>query len=220
MSDPWLPAIDGVSLAAVAIGPAEHPHAPELDRLGPRAVVARRVTFVAGRRAARRALERRFGSLPQSLRIDPADDGRPLVSTGLPRTTHLSISHAGGWAVAAVADAPLGIDLVELEATSVGFAREVFAPGELEGAQRALSSLTDPRMPACLAFAAKEAALKWLGVGMRVPLMSVRVSYEDAPCGSWPWHLPVQIEHGDGRAALTLSLWPFAGPLYCALLVR
>jgi 4'-phosphopantetheinyl transferase EntD len=97
-----------------------------------------------------------IGSSPRgalAARLIGSAEGRPCV-------TRLSISHAGGWAVAAVADAPLGIDLIAIEEVGLAFADEAFAPGELEGARLAFAGLGDEPVMDCLAFAAKEAALK------------------------------------------------------------
>lgn len=220
MSCPWLPELDGVSLAAVAVGPTAHKDAPELDRLPSTATPTRRATFVAGRRAARAALERRWGSLPDGLRVDTDGAGCPVVRVnGRPRATRVSISHTAGWAVAAAAETPLGLDLVEIEAFGTGFAEEAFTPEELAGASSCFADLNDGRAPICLAFAAKEAALKWLGVGMRVPLTSVRVGFEAKLGGELPGRVPVQMEHPNGRVRLSLAIWPLTDVLWCALLM-
>lgn len=191
---------------------------PELDRLSPRATSRRRATFVAGRRAARRALEARWGRRPPSLRVDADSSGRPIAwLDGRPSATRVSISHVGGWAVAAAAEVPLGLDLVELEALPPGMRAEAFAPGELEGFERSLDA-SDLRLPACLAFGAKEAALKWLGVGMAVPLPSVRLTPHDTLAGPYPWCSPARLEHEGGRAELPLAIWPLVPALFCVLL--
>lgn len=205
----------GVTLAAVALGEGSD-DVPELDRLSPRALPAKRASFVAGRRAARRALERRWGELPAKLRIDADDAGRPLVWVDGERSpTCVSISHAGGIAIAAASDAPLGIDLIELEDLPSAMDEDVFAPGELTGFVSALSVPMDAR---CLAFAAKECALKWLGIGMAVPLRSVRVDLHDRLAGELPWRASASLVHREGRAALTLFAWPVRPALWAVLL--
>jgi phosphopantetheinyl transferase len=72
----------------------------------------RRTEFVAGRIAARRCLEQMpvFSGRPlSSVTINRKASGAPAVS-GFPEV-HLSISHAGEYAVAAAASFPVGIDL-------------------------------------------------------------------------------------------------------------
>ena len=182
---------------------------PELDRLSPRATPRRRATFTAGRRAARRALAQRWGVLPAGLRIDADPAGRPIVSVGgRPSATRISISHVGKWAIAAAAELPIGIDLVELEPLPASMIEEAFAPRELAGFEHALRTQDDARVAPCLAFAAKEAALKWLGVGMAVPLGAVRVTPRGPLEGAFPWRAQALITHTGGRVELPLAAWP------------
>ena len=206
----------GARLAAVPISDTSHPDAPEVDRLGPRAIGPRRASFVAGRRAARGALGRHWGTLPEALRVDAEASGRPQIwVAGRRSPTQISISHAGGWAIAAVSEAPLGVDLVELETLPESL--EAFAPGELARFRVVLPN-HDPRLALCIAFAAKEAALKWLGVGMALPLASVRVEPTAIAEGEAPWSIPVRLEHPAGQVDLGANVWSVIGELWCVLL--
>lgn len=214
MTEPRLPDPElGPTLAAVEVGPLAALDVPELHDLSARAVDARRATFVAGRRAARMALSRRWGGLPSQVRIEPDPWGRPIVR-GAREPTHLSITHAGGWALAAVSDAPLGIDLVEHEALPVSMAEDVFTAQELPAWKRVVS---DRALSWCLAFAAKEAALKWLGVGMNVPLLSVWV-VPRVLSRSPPFSGTADVGHRHGRVTLPIAVWSPLDGLWCVLL--
>lgn len=215
---PLLPDV-AATLAVVRLGEDGEPIA-EIDRLSSRAVPARRDSFVAGRRAARRAIAARLGGLPSRLRVEPDPLGCPVIHVdGQRAALCLSISHAGGYAIAAVGDAPVGIDLIELERLPAAMVDDTFAPGELLSLSRALAS-PDAILAHCLAFAAKECALKWLGVGMRVPLRAVQVFVESPLSGPYPWRACARVEHPTGSAKLTLYAWPLIGTLWAALLVE
>lgn len=159
----------------------------------------RRAEFCAGRSAARLAVA---GLEPQLTRFDVLaltsglDAGRPVLHP--PSDIALSISHAGNWAVAGAARGePLGLDFEHLPLeVSSAFANEAFSPGELE----VWASQTADAVP--VAWAAKEAALKWLGVGLRAALQRVRVT-------------PHQLTWRQGVCTLRVSLevggaWPSA----------
>lgn len=189
------------------------PGVPELDRLSPRAVPARRSSFLAGRWAARRALRARWGTLPEELRIDADDHGRPVVPGA-----HVSITHAEGWAIAGASGARLGLDLVAIEDLPAAMRDDAFAPGELETLARALDRASEPRFVMCLGFAVKEAALKWLGSGMALPLPSVRVTPRSSLVPARVLQAAATLEHPSGRVELELRAFAVAPELWCALL--
>jgi 4'-phosphopantetheinyl transferase len=88
----------------------------------------------------------------------------------------LSISHTNGWACAAVQHraGPRGCDLERVEARSPAFLEDYLAPAEqafvAEGPRDDL-----PRR-ATLAWSAKEAVMKALGEGLRLPALAVQVA--------------------------------------------
>lgn len=86
---------------------------------------------------------------------------------------HFSLSHSGHWAVCAVADHPVGVD-VELPRCTSALARRHFHPEEVAAAATADDL--------CRLWTAKEAFLKALGVGLTIPLDSflVRLTAEAA----------------------------------------
>jgi phosphopantetheinyl transferase len=97
----------------------------------------RRAEWLAGRRVAKRLLFAAFGWDEARVEVLPLDSGAPRVWVdGGPRVdVVLNLSHTRGWAVAAVADAPVGVDVCDdadgprLE--RIG--RRVFSDGEAEG---------------------------------------------------------------------------------------
>ena len=141
------------------------------DGLG---VAKRRVEWIAGRVAARRALV--AAGAPRTLDVLPAAgarDGAPAALDALGRVAPLalSISHAAGWAVAAAsATVRVGVDVEAVERRHPSFAAEAFAPGELDAWAAALGLPIDGAQLETLAWCAKEALLKLAGSGLRAAL--------------------------------------------------
>ena len=107
--------------------------------------------------------------------------GAPLVvdKRGEPVTpaVYVSITHHEGLAVAAAHDAPVGIDLTRVEALDAAFNREAFCDGELA------SFCAYGAACVAVAFAAKEACAKLLGVGFALPLLGFSVRPDGARRG-------------------------------------
>ncbi len=163
------------------------------------ATTKRCAEFVAGRAAARSALRRLVGDRALGaaiLRDGSGATARPVAIGADGSTLALvSITHAEGLAAAAAASSPVGLDTVVLEATDASFRREAFRLEEIAAWERWLEPYADRTRAACVAFAAKEAVLKWLGVGLALPLHSVSAT----PCG------PRRPARLDGR----LRAWAF-----------
>lgn len=141
------------------------------------ALAKRRIDYERGRQAAHVLLASRFQG--QTVEVLPQESGerrgRPrAVVDGVVTQLGLSISHAGDCAVAAVGEGDIGIDLIEEEDHGAAFRDEVFREGE-----RARFTTAFPKETAaavdCIAFAAKEAALKALGVGFRRGLREIEI---------------------------------------------
>lgn len=79
---------------------------------------------------------------------------------------HFSLSHSGSWAVCAVGDEPLGVD-VELPRCTIEIAKRFFRPDELPETEDSDQLLR--------LWTAKEAFLKAIGTGLTVPPNSFRV---------------------------------------------
>ncbi|MGC3999551.1 MAG: 4'-phosphopantetheinyl transferase superfamily protein [Anaeromyxobacter sp.] len=193
----------------------------ERAALLPGAVPKRRAEYAAGRRAARAALARFLGQAAEGTAVVPAGagGGKPLVidASGAPLAdAHLSITHAAGLAAAAVAPRPIGLDLVTLEPLEEAFREEAFEPGEIARWEAWIGAAQGSVQGPCVAFAAKEAVLKWLGTGLELPLRAVRV--EPAGPGTptllgdavAALSMPVRVESPRGTALL--EGWIAASP--------
>jgi 4'-phosphopantetheinyl transferase EntD len=203
----------GGARVAIAFEPVTEARIAELGPseaalLGPSAVPKRRAELATGRAAARAAVTALYedagSDAPPAfavLRDEGARAGSPLavdVATGCALDVAISIAHVDGVAVAAAAWARVGIDLVTLEPLGAAFADEAFCAGEREAWAFALGAAPDDLLASCIAFGAKEAALKWLGTGLRAPLHGVRVTPRTSARSDGALELTVDV---DARAA-------------------
>lgn len=85
---------------------------------------------------------------------------------------HFNLSHSGGWAVCAVSDSPVGVD-VELPRCSLDLARRFFRPEELEGMELLPWQTRRDRLNRL--WTAKEAFSKAEGRGLSLGLASFSV---------------------------------------------
>jgi 4'-phosphopantetheinyl transferase len=162
----------------------------ELRCCSANAIEKRRAEFVSGRLAAKAALAQHAslttdGVKSLSIVVEQGfTSGRPAVvrtTDGAAIGLHLSISHSEEIAAAAVHNERIGLDLTPVRAQDQSFRDEAFVPGELEDWAVALRCAADSPFVCAAAFAAKEAALKWLGIGLRLPLHAVCVQPFGAP---------------------------------------
>lgn len=98
-----------------------------------------------------------------------------------------SISHADSWAVLAVSDVPLGVDLERRGPAKPQVVRRYFHPDE----QKLFFSLSEARQTDAFyaLWVLKESAVKALGTGMHLPFRTFAVSLEPLrlsgfPCGA------------------------------------
>jgi phosphopantetheinyl transferase len=137
----------------------------ELEARGTDRRVADRV---AGRIAAKRALSELTGVDPLAIRIWTAASGQPVARVPGHPTVRVSISHREGRAVAvAVSAGRVGVDLERVEVRPESFGRTWFRDDERD-------LVGDPERQT-IAWAVKEAVLKWLGTGLRSSPHDVRV---------------------------------------------
>lgn len=139
-------------------------HERERALISPRATAKRRAELVAGRLLAKAALRKVFGGGEWIIERETGEhEGAPRVVG--PAPGHVSISHTDGLVVAFASRRPAAIDLVKLEPLAESLCEEAFTPLERRAWHGDMAT----------AFAAKEAALKWLAVGMGRPLHSIEV---------------------------------------------
>lgn len=152
----------GVALLAHAREPREVEAAlgpEELALLAQMPWPLRRAEWLAGRRVLKLLLQRAFGLAPERVQVLPADSGAPTVRVdgALHPGLTVSLSHTRGYAVAAAAAFPVGIDVCD-DADGPRLpriARRVFNPGEAEGC----AAHASPAHQAAV-WALKEAGLK------------------------------------------------------------
>jgi 4'-phosphopantetheinyl transferase len=153
--------------------------AREQALIGPRATEKRREDFVRGRWIAKHLLAAgRPGSRPDDYVILPDTLGAPVVYddslTVLP--VSLSISHTAGLAAAAVGEEParVGVDVERLIDEPTAIVEEYFTREE-----RALCSGSGGgaiRARATAIWSVKEALMKAMGEGLRIPAQAVGVT--------------------------------------------
>lgn len=177
---------EGFSLAFCPVSPSLQDLSVtvcERELLSKKATLKRIGDFVAGRVAAKQAI-RSYLSLPDSfplsiLRTEHGDEaGKPYAVTDsaaiLPEI-HLSITHADKKAYAAVSHTRIGIDNITIEPYSDAFIQDVFQPEELQAWTEWLGSDYNHPLAVCTGFAAKEAFLKWRGIGLRSTLPMTQI---------------------------------------------
>jgi phosphopantetheine--protein transferase-like protein len=162
--------LDGaVMLLGRAGGSLDALHPDERALLSPRATDKRRDELVGGRLLAKEALRRAFGAGDWIIdRARGEHEGAPIVRG--PHAAHVSISHTDGLVLAIAARTQVALDLVKLEPLPESLCEQTFTANERRAWQR-----TGEEHAFAVAFAAKEAALKWLRVGMGAPLHEVEV---------------------------------------------
>lgn len=180
--------------------------------------------FRLGRWTARQALERAFGA--HAWTVVAREDGSPEArAAGVPASVSLSISHADGTALAAVAPAAyaLGCDVERIEPRAEAFVEEFFGDGErarlaADAASGELGASRDALVT--VVWSAKESALKASRVGLRADPRAVEVTLGVTPRADG--FRPLELRHEgrslrgvwrvEGRFAVTLVAEPWVGP--------
>ena len=173
-------------------------------------VPAVRRRFIAARAALRTVLGESTGTEPAAIRFAYGERGKPRLAAGGP---HFNASDSGDWAVVALADTGLGIDLevVRNLRNADGLARRICTERELERFER----LPEPERDAALLrlWTCKEAGLKALGVGLAGGLRNVEVEMD----GAGPRRLRRLCGESDGWSLQSVDLRPV---LACSIVVR
>ncbi len=129
----------------------------------------------AGRMAVKKAVATHTGCDPRHVHVDSTDGAPRVTVKGQPLNIGVSITHRAGHAVAALAGDPLGIDLETIEERSQAWLTESFNQQELE----ALMASSDATLAASCMWAAKEAAFKRVGKGLKASLRDHTVTLDD-----------------------------------------
>jgi 4'-phosphopantetheinyl transferase len=139
-----------------------------------------RARYVAGRAFMRLLLARYVGGTADTLRLDAATDGKPVL-TGAARAVAFNLSHSGDLAVGAVAEGSgdIGVDIEQVRPLKdeEGIARLL-----LSGAERASLETLAPAERLRRLFwtrACKESLLKGVGSGLNRPLDDIELSFAD-----------------------------------------
>ncbi|HEY5956810.1 MAG TPA: 4'-phosphopantetheinyl transferase superfamily protein [Polyangiaceae bacterium] len=167
-----------------------------------RALVSTRMTpkrlaeFIAGRLAARTAVRHLLGeqaieTFPRILREGNGPTGCPRVVTeASDLDLGVSISHTDGVAIAAACFGRIGLDLATIETQSRCFVEDTFSSRELILWAAWLRLHCTSALALTTAFAAKEAALKWLGTGFGLPLRAIEILPDGAGVDEFPATFP------------------------------
>jgi 4'-phosphopantetheinyl transferase len=153
----------------------------ERARLAQLRVAKRRADWRLGRWTGKRAVAAALGIAAERVAVIAAAGGAPLaLLDGVPAPLAISLSHAGGRGLCAVAAAgvAVGCDLEVVAPRASAFAGDYFTAAEqvLAGG--------DPRR-VTLVWCAKEAALKALGEGLREDPRAVEVALTGGRSGEW-----------------------------------
>jgi 4'-phosphopantetheinyl transferase len=152
----------------------------------------RRRDFRLGRFAARSVLalleDRRDADARQRFEVRRDPGGAPRAfRDGVPLGVTLSITHSEGWAAASAqrGDGRLGCDLEHVEPRSRAFMEDYFTAAE--HAFVATGPRSDRPLRATLIWSAKEAVMKALGLGLRLPPLAVEIAPIAGPASPAGW---------------------------------
>jgi phosphopantetheinyl transferase len=175
----WIAAPPGVACASIPLAqvaegvPAEGPPAQPLAallsdeeqrRFGELRFRKRRIEWLAGRVAAKFALQRLAGAaaLPREAVVRSGAEGRPALDGA-----QISISHSRRDAIAAVAHVPVGVDTETFDALAAVSLDALVRPAEADSLRRDLGC--DRTAARTLTWCLKEALFKVVGGGAFTP---------------------------------------------------
>lgn len=120
---------------------------------------------LAGEMLARKYLSKLSGTAPEDLIFARGEHGKPYVMN-IPY--HYSISHSGNYAVLAISDHPIGVDVEVIGDFSAILARKCFNESELQYIAGNDPARRKSMMQQCFfeIWTAKEAYLKYTGEGL------------------------------------------------------
>ena len=139
--------------------------------------VPARDRFVVGRGLVRSVLGHRLGVSPQSLGLRTEPDGKPQLAETAGKQLQFNLSHSGSMAVLAVTDArAVGVDVEELTRRV-----DIDAVARRQFTERECAMLADADDTRALFFelwVRKEALIKAVGTGFRVPTSTIEVGLD------------------------------------------
>lgn len=133
---------------------------------------ARRSSFILGRAAARLVTGDRLAIDPAEVRLEVAPDGAVDV-IGVPY--HVSISHGGEMAAAAIAQCAVGVDLEKIIPRNPRLLSRILSDTEREAAGAIPLA---PEVTAVLYWTLKEAVVKGMRTGLRCPMASIETDLD------------------------------------------
>jgi 4'-phosphopantetheinyl transferase len=201
--------------AMVIKAPAGVLNQVELDGLRMRGTPKRQAERIAGRVAAKRAIQVLTGAAFADITIANLESGEPVATIAGQPGPAVSISHSGELAVAvARREGRVGVDLEQVAERHPAFAQDWFTAGE-----RALIGEDPAALTA--GWTVKEAVLKALGTGMAVSPREVELTLltddraevalrgaaarTHRELGGGPLEIRLQLRHGAYIAEATLA---------------
>lgn len=132
---------------------------------------------LAGDMLARKYLSRLYSVDPEEIIFAKGEHGKPYV-LNLP--AHFNISHSGSYAVLAVSDRPIGVDIETVRDFSAILAKRCFTEEELHYLAGTGPSRKKAVMQRCFyeLWTAKEAYLKYTGTGISGGMQSLTLTCE------------------------------------------
>lgn len=117
---------------------------------------------VMGELLVRSILNDKYGLPNKEIIFSTTTTGKPILAGRVSQA--FSISHSGMWVLCAISDRPVGVDLEKIVERNVDFAKQYFAPHEID----TLFSLTVSDQLNCFytLWTAKESFLKAKGTGL------------------------------------------------------
>lgn len=191
----------------------------EMASADSRAHANARLTFLAGRALARRALAAVAGCRPEELKISGPAEGKPRLLVGsAARDRHFNLSHSGMWIACAVGGSPVGIDIEPIRRN----ARHALVAAARFSAEEA-AWVGDRGAASARRFSAlwtlKEAYAKAIGAGLAAPMSSIRLRASSVKrcevssplAGLRPWHCLIERLQASHWLAICCEAKPVVG---------
>ena len=137
--------------------------------------------------------------------------GKPILAD---TEIHFNLSHSGERVICALSDRPIGADIQRVEAEPrLKLARRFFQPDEVAYI-RSWPDLAQQAAAFCRLWALKESALKFTGLGLRLPLDEFEIQIGEKPalrCGKFAERLQFWEEATPEYQIALCSAKPFDG---------